>query len=191
MNIVSHVHYSLVNNVPPQGILYPHSHQWMLYPIQYSLVNTVSHTIFTSEYCTPFSRAYQDAHKYVQAHVQNYTINSTTLQLPQYHLYFWIFFSELVLVWACILHCTILRIQCKKPCPSCVRFRQTWSHPRSVLSPLLLFLIDRKMPNGDGTCPLIPLSTSSAETPIKRCHPAFFAVLKHPSSAVIGFYKSR
>ena len=28
------------------------------------------------------------------------------------------------------------------------------------------------MPNGDGTCPLIPFSTktSSAETPIKRCH---------------------
>ena len=37
MNIVPHIHYSLVNNVSPQGILYPHSYQWMLYPIQYSL----------------------------------------------------------------------------------------------------------------------------------------------------------
>ena len=116
VNIVSHVHYSLVNNVPPQGILYPHSHQWMLYPIQYSLVNTAPHTIFTSEYCTPFSRAYQDAHKYVL------TSTCTKLYYKLYYfavatvpLIFLNFFSKLVLVWACILHCTILRIQCKKP----------------------------------------------------------------------------
>ena len=36
--IVPHVHYSLVNNVSPRGISYPHSYQWMLHPIQYSLV---------------------------------------------------------------------------------------------------------------------------------------------------------
>ena len=58
VNIVTHIHYSLVNNVPPlpppQEILYPHSYQWMLYPIQYSLVNTVPHTIFTSEYCISY-----------------------------------------------------------------------------------------------------------------------------------------
>ena len=53
VNIVPLIHYSLVNNVSPQGILYPHSYQWMLYHIQYSVVNIVSHTRFTNEYCIP------------------------------------------------------------------------------------------------------------------------------------------
>ena len=40
------------------------------------------------------------------------------------------------------------------------------------------FLMDRKMPNDDDTCPLIPLSTKtrSVETPIKCCHHPFCSV---------------
>ena len=37
----------------------------------------------------------------------------------------------------------------------------TWCHPRSLLSSLLPFLIDRKMQNGYGTYILIPLSTKT------------------------------
>ena len=53
VNIVPHIHYSLVNNVPPREYCTTiATMQWMLYPIQYLLVNTAPHTIFTSEYCT-------------------------------------------------------------------------------------------------------------------------------------------
>ena len=52
MNIVPHLHYSLVNNVSPRGRLYPHSYQWMLYPIQYSLVNTA---------CIPYNIVFRAA----------------------------------------------------------------------------------------------------------------------------------
>ena len=47
-----------VNNIPPREHCTPHSHQWMLYPIQYLLVNIVSHTRFTSKYCIPVCMYY-------------------------------------------------------------------------------------------------------------------------------------
>ena len=50
VNIVPHIDYSLVNNVSPQGILYPLSYQWMLYPIQDSLVNIVSPIVYPHAY---------------------------------------------------------------------------------------------------------------------------------------------
>ena len=60
--------------------------------------------------------------------------------------------------------------------------------PSLVPSPLLPFLIDRKM---SSYTILIPLSTKtrSAETPIKCCH-RLFRMLKHPI-VVIAFYDGR
>ena len=63
-------------------------------------------------------------------------------------------------------------------------FRRTWSHSRSLSSSLFPFLVL----NGDDTCLLIPLSTKTKVMNYPSCAVlAFFALLKHPSSAVIAF----